>query len=162
MGRVNSLPTSRCSSRPWNGRSGFRLPQHLFGGVVGSGPGYSRPSSFGSLIVITSGVPTTGWDNRCGCPPRIYQSILTPRNWHPNLLVRSCQGGNPLTIKLNLPQTMHIHPTFHVIKVKPLVESPWCRRRLPRPLLASLTASQPTLLRGCWLFAGGDGVDNFL
>lgn len=112
----------------------------LSAGAVGSGLGCSRlrsrpqTSTRPPLITATPGAPTTGWDSRCGCPHGTYKSRLTPKNCQPNFVgpLSIIKVVNPVSLKLRLSWNVRIHPSFHVSKVKSVVESP------PLPAVPSL------------------------
>ena len=69
-------------------------------------------------------------------------------------------SNSPTAVRLKLPATMrHMHPTFHVSRIKPSVTHPLCHALYMLCLLTPLMALRPLLLRNCWMFVkGGRGV----
>lgn len=106
----------------------------------------------GDMPGLHSWLTNTGF--RLQTPPGSKGLVVDSRKLAPR-----CNGPyeiekliNPTAVRLKLPASLHVHPTFHVSLLKPVTTSALSPPAEPSPSRCSLTITRPTRLTRFWMF----------
>lgn len=84
----------------------------------------SASMSGGPTLIALKILPTR-WEKKFGCQPKTFPSELVPTKLPPHFVgpFSIAKIINSVAVRLQLPWSLKVHPTFHVSRIKPLLTS---------------------------------------